>query len=396
MASKRPKPAAFAAFISHAKADAKKARAIAEGLEARGFRCWIAPRDVKAGRTYGDEIIRGIESAKVFILVLSKASNESAFVAREVERAVSKKKPLLAVRIADVEPGPALELFVASTQWIDAFPGRLAPSIDRLAERLAEEEGIEPPAAENESRPPDKLPKWSLPAAAALSVLVLLGAGIALWSLPAPQSRGGNGGATGLTATPVREDGTIEGNKDGEDQAMPADPDFRSCEGDSGEAAIAACDRAIYSNKFGGRDLAQLYNGRGYLYMTAGDLARARADLDRAIRIDPNLYHPYWNRAEILRREGDREAALADYRKALALGPSDGDKIKIEGSLAALASEATTEPHDRSVITKPTWNNPEYLATHDFPFAADQAMPTAPAAAAPPPMPAAPSVDPAR
>ncbi len=55
---------AFSAFISYAKADQKRAQEIADGLEARGFTCWIAPRDVRPGRSYGDEIIRGIESAR--------------------------------------------------------------------------------------------------------------------------------------------------------------------------------------------------------------------------------------------------------------------------------------------------------------------------------------------
>ena len=65
----------------------KKAQEIADSLEERGCRCWIAPRDVRPGRTYGDEIIRGIESAGALILVLSSSSNDSAFVAREIERA---------------------------------------------------------------------------------------------------------------------------------------------------------------------------------------------------------------------------------------------------------------------------------------------------------------------
>ena len=136
----------LSAFISHAKADEKKADAIAKALEARGFKCWIAPRDVKPGRSYGDEIIRGIESTRSFVLVLSKASNDSAFVAREVERAVSKNKPIFAVRIADVQPAPSLELFISGTQWIDAFPGRLSAHVGRLADLLAEEGGA--PAGE--------------------------------------------------------------------------------------------------------------------------------------------------------------------------------------------------------------------------------------------------------
>ncbi|MBC8013575.1 MAG: toll/interleukin-1 receptor domain-containing protein [Methyloceanibacter sp.] len=164
MAAKRSKQAPLlSAFISHAKADEKKARAIADSLESRGFKCWIAPRDVRAGRSYGDEIIRGIESTRSFVLVLSKASNDSAFVAREVERAVSKKKPIFAVRIANIEPAPSLELFISGTQWIDAFSGRLGLHVDRLAALLAEEEGAAPvaPAARTVGAEPRRLPKWA-------------------------------------------------------------------------------------------------------------------------------------------------------------------------------------------------------------------------------------------
>lgn len=82
----------LSAFISHAKADEKKADAIAKTLESKEFKCWIAPRDVRPGRSYGDEIIRGIEGCRSFVLVLSKASNNSAFVAREVERAGTSLK----------------------------------------------------------------------------------------------------------------------------------------------------------------------------------------------------------------------------------------------------------------------------------------------------------------
>lgn len=461
LAAKRSEPAQlFSAFISHAKADAKKAQAIAEGLEKRGFKCWIAPRDVKAGRAYGDEIIRGIESAKAFVLVLSKASNDSAFVAREVERAVSKKKPVLAIRIADVEPAPSLELFVSSTQWIDAFPGRLAPHIGRL-----EEEGIEPsgraPAPE-----PRRLPKWALPAGAGLSVLLLLGAGIILWPQPSPQSGNDTGANPSLITTPVREEDTVKPAQDqiamadpgpapggqasqggGDAQqtwslisqadnaelleafiakfpdsfyaklaeerlrtlkdqyALPKDPDFQSCDKDTGAAAIAACDRAIYSGKFAGRDLAYLYNDRGYLYMITGDLDRARADLDRAIQLAPEIYHPYWNRAEILRRKGDSEAAVADYQKALALGPKGDDKSKIEASLAALVGAAKSQPADKEVISIPAWGDegeraasvPAYSYPADIAPAAPAYQAAPPMAATPPAaMPAAPAPMPIR
>jgi len=136
------KPPDFAAFISHAKTDQKKVQEIVSALEQRGFKCWVAPRDVRPGHSYGDEIIRGIERSRCFILALSKASNESPFVAREVERAISKRKPSFPLRIEDVEPSSSLELFISSTQWIDAFSGG-GTQIDQLATLLAGEEGAE-------------------------------------------------------------------------------------------------------------------------------------------------------------------------------------------------------------------------------------------------------------
>ena len=76
---------------------------IADQLEEHDFKCWIAPRDVRPGRSYGDLIIKGIERAQSFILVLSSASNNSGFVSREIERAVSKNKHIFTVRVEDVQ-----------------------------------------------------------------------------------------------------------------------------------------------------------------------------------------------------------------------------------------------------------------------------------------------------
>ena len=126
LSSKAPSATELAAFISYAKPDREKAQEIADSLEQRGFKCWIAPRDVRPGRSYGDEIIRSFERSRTLILVLSEASNGSGFVSREIERAVSKNKPIFTVRVEDVMPAPALELFISSTQWIGAFSGRFA------------------------------------------------------------------------------------------------------------------------------------------------------------------------------------------------------------------------------------------------------------------------------
>jgi TIR domain len=90
------------AFISHASEDAAIAATITDYLEKNGVSCWIAPRDLTPGREYSSEIVDGIESSAVFVLVLSENANESIFVKREVERAVSKGKPVFPIRVREV------------------------------------------------------------------------------------------------------------------------------------------------------------------------------------------------------------------------------------------------------------------------------------------------------
>jgi hypothetical protein len=159
---------ALTAFISYANPDQAKAEEIARSLEARELTCWIAPRDVRPGRPYGEEIIRGIERSGCLVLVLSEAANNSVFVAAEVERAVSNRKPVFTVRIDKVLPSAALQLFVSGTQWIDATAGRLGPHIDRLVHLLA---GTAPPPVPL-PRPKSRL-KWTLVAGAVAAVLIV-------------------------------------------------------------------------------------------------------------------------------------------------------------------------------------------------------------------------------
>src|SRR6267143_431698 len=102
-------------FISYASRDAAVAGALVEALERHGVGCWIAPRDVKAGAQYADAIIRAISSAKVIVLVLSESAIASSHVSREIERASSKKRPIIALCIDSALLTPALETTRAIT-----------------------------------------------------------------------------------------------------------------------------------------------------------------------------------------------------------------------------------------------------------------------------------------
>ena len=131
-------------FISYASQDAAVAAALVEALERRGIACWIAPRDVKAGALYADSIVRAISGAKAFVLVLSESAIASSHVGKEVERASSKKRPIIALRVDAAPLTPALEYFLSESQWVEARAGNMEAAYSRLIDAIREPEQTGP------------------------------------------------------------------------------------------------------------------------------------------------------------------------------------------------------------------------------------------------------------
>src|SRR6516225_4005720 len=112
--------------------------------------------------------------------------------------------------------------------------------------------------------------------------------------------------------------------------------DWETCAKASGDTAIAACTRAIASPRFKGRDLVRLYYNRGIEYdekrdydrgnawRNKGDLDRAIADYNEAIRLDPKDAKAYNNRGIASRAKADLDRAIADYNEAIRLDPNAG------------------------------------------------------------------------
>ncbi|MFH1764461.1 MAG: TIR domain-containing protein [Gemmatimonadota bacterium] len=119
-------------FISHSSRDKTTADAICGSLETNGIRCWIAPRDITPGATWGEEIISALSRCTVMVVVLSSGSNDSPQVLREVERAISKGLVVVPFRIEDVSPSGALEYFLSAPHWLDA----LTPPLEKHLRQL--------------------------------------------------------------------------------------------------------------------------------------------------------------------------------------------------------------------------------------------------------------------
>lgn len=107
-------------FISHSSKDFKIAENVCNYLENNGHQCFLAPRDIRSGQIYAQELIEGIDRSDIVLVLLSKAANESPHVLREIERAVSKKITILVYGLEDVELSKSLEYFLMTHQWIPA------------------------------------------------------------------------------------------------------------------------------------------------------------------------------------------------------------------------------------------------------------------------------------
>src|SRR5271154_122051 len=124
-------------FISYASHDTDVAEKVCSALEAAGFHCWIAPRDVVPGTLYADGIVGAIDESGILVLILSKEAVASAHVGKELERATSKRHPIIALRTDTAPLTRAFEYFLNESQWIDVGAGGTDTAIAKLVEAVA-------------------------------------------------------------------------------------------------------------------------------------------------------------------------------------------------------------------------------------------------------------------
>jgi TolB-like protein/Tfp pilus assembly protein PilF len=165
-------------FVSYAASDSSVAHAIVDTLERSGLRCWIAPRDVTPGGHYADAIMGAISGARALVLVLSDSALASKHVGKEIERASSKGRAIIALRTTATPLTPAFEYFLSESQWIDIGPGGIAGISVKLVEAVRSHLVSEAPGAPSKPLAVDRKVapsqrRWIAIASAAVLALVL-------------------------------------------------------------------------------------------------------------------------------------------------------------------------------------------------------------------------------
>ena len=177
-------------FISHSTRDKVVSDAVCAALENGGIRCWVAPRDVQAGRSFAGEITRAIQESRIMVLIFSAHSNNSEQVLREVQLAVKARLHIIQFRIEEVRLNDDLEYFLSTPHWLDALTPplenhlrKLETSVKTLLDGATTERAARQPASTGmplRPRPSGKL-AWICG-----GLLVAMGAAALVWKASRP------------------------------------------------------------------------------------------------------------------------------------------------------------------------------------------------------------------
>jgi ABC-type oligopeptide transport system substrate-binding subunit len=142
----------FDVFISHSNKDKAVADAVVACLESNHIRCWVAPRDIKPGADWGQEIANAIKQCRIFLLIFSNHSNRSQRVLDELNLAISREATILPFRIENIDPIGAMQLHLSSRHWLDAYDPSWKAHLEALAQTCA---GIlgNPPQEQPQEKP---------------------------------------------------------------------------------------------------------------------------------------------------------------------------------------------------------------------------------------------------
>lgn len=146
-------------FVSHGSEDSGEANELAALIESKGVKAWIAPRDVRPGQDYSEQLQEAIEQCIAFVVLVTDKANKSPYVRAETEMAFSTSKPIFPVRTSDIKPAAGLAFFLKIRHWTDAFGTGRDASLTRLVRELQTLAGVAVDPAPHTTTPPVTAPE---------------------------------------------------------------------------------------------------------------------------------------------------------------------------------------------------------------------------------------------
>ncbi len=138
-------------FVSYSSQDGKLVQKIVKMMKDEKISYWKAPEMIPAGSSYAREIPKAIKECDVFLLVLSKISQQSIWVEKEIDSAISHRKTIIPFQIDDAPLNDTFKFYLNNVQMIsyeidqemNALKGQLKRLTKSDDDRVVTEEIVE-------------------------------------------------------------------------------------------------------------------------------------------------------------------------------------------------------------------------------------------------------------
>lgn len=124
-------------FISYSSKDKTFVQKIVKMLKEMGVNCWKAPEMIPAGSSYAKEIPKAIRECEVFLLMLSRTAQESIWVEKETDSAISNRKNIIPFQIDDAPLNETFRFYLNNVQMI-SYMENSETAIEELKEMLSQ------------------------------------------------------------------------------------------------------------------------------------------------------------------------------------------------------------------------------------------------------------------
>ncbi len=122
-------------YISYSMKNVEEAQYLYQLLEDHQISCYIAPREGDTGNDNSEKITNGLEECQAFLLLLTKQSNNSIHVIREVEKAAELRLPMIVVKEGEFLLTKSMSYFLSTDQWIEV-KGNISSQKEKLLQSI--------------------------------------------------------------------------------------------------------------------------------------------------------------------------------------------------------------------------------------------------------------------
>ncbi len=144
-------------FISYRRVDQELAKALVDGLTARGVRVWW-DGEIEGGEDWREAIAENLSVSQALVILFSDACNDSKQLKKELALADTLNKIVVPVLIEDTKPRGHFLYEMAAINWLQIHPNpetKIDGLVTRLIEELEIETGAPTPAFKAEPIQPD-------------------------------------------------------------------------------------------------------------------------------------------------------------------------------------------------------------------------------------------------